>query len=355
MTHLAPELDTPGEQAGGSRATGRRRQGATIDVVERVGIFGAWAAVILVFGLVEPSTFLSIATARNILGSDAVLVMLALGLILPMTAGEYDLSIAAILALSSVTVAVLNAQDHFPIVLAVLIGIAVGAFAGLVNGIIMVYFDIESLVVTLGMSTVLGGIVLWMTNSLTISGVSPALVDAADDHLLGLPLVFVYALVLTVLLWYVLHYLPVGRRVLFAGRGREVARLSGVRVNRVRLGVMVASGLFAGVAGVLYTGVSGSANPTAGATLLLPAFAAVFLGSTTIVPGRFNAWGTIVAVYFLTTGTTGLELLGVSAWVEQLFYGAALIGAVIIRQLVRRRITAGPRRPARATLAKAAP
>ena len=226
----------------------------------------------------------------------------------------------------------------------VIIGVAVGAFTGLANGAIMVYFGIESLIVTLGMSTVLAGLVLWMTNALTVSGVSAGLVNASDHTAAGVPLVFIYALAATIILWYVLRYLPAGRRLLFVGRGREVARLSGVRVDRVRLGVMVAGGLLAGIAGVLYTGVSGSANPTAGATLLLPAFASVFLGSTTITPGRFNAWGTIVAVYFLATGTTGLELLGVSAWVEQLFYGAALIGAVIIRQLVRKRITAGPRR-----------
>jgi len=340
------------EQAADSRAVARTRMDRAINLAERFGIFAAWIVVIVVFGAIEPSTFLTLATVRNIVGSDAVLVILGLGLILPLTAGEYDLSIASILALSSVTTAVLNANDGMPIIPAVIIGIALGAFTGLVNGVIMVYFGIESLIVTLGMSTVLGGLVLWMTNALTISGVSSGLVSAADHTIAGVPLVFVYALVLTIMLGYVLHYLPAGRRVLFVGRGREVARLSGVRVDRVRLGVMVTAGLLAGVAGVLYTGVSGSANPTAGATLLLPAFASVFLGSTTITPGRFNAWGTIVAVYFLATGTTGLELLGVSAWVEQLFYGAALIGAVIIRQLVRRRITSGPRRarvPAQAT------
>jgi len=332
------------EQAPGSRAAARARMDRAINIAERYGIFAAWIVVIVVFGVIEPSTFLTVATVRNILGSDAVLVILGLGLILPLTAGEYDLSIASILALSSVATAVLNANDGVPIVLAVIIGIALGACTGLVNGVLMVYFGIESLIVTLGMSTVLAGLVLWMTNALTISGVSIGLVNAADHTIGGIPLVFVYALMITIVLWYVLHYLPAGRRILFVGRGREVARLSGVRVDRVRLGVMVTAGLLAGVAGVLYTGVSGSANPTAGATLLLPAFASAFLGSTIITPGRFNAWGTIVAVYFLATGTTGLELLGVSAWVEQLFYGAALIGAVIIRQLVRRRITAGPRR-----------
>lgn len=329
------------EALSGSDRGGSQR---IIGILERVGIFGAWIIVIAVFGAIEPSTFLTMATVRNILSSNAVLVILALGLILPMTAAEYDLSIAANLALSSVAVAVFNVQDNVPIVLSVIIGIALSSTLGLVNGAIMVMFGIESLIVTLGTSTVLGGIVLWMTNSLTVSGVSQGLVNAADNQVLGVPLVFVYALVLTAILWYGMHFLPVGRRVLFVGRGREVARLSGVRVDRVRLGVMVAAGFLAGIAGALYTGVSGSANPTAGATLLLPAFAAAFLGSTTITPGRFNAVGTIVAVYFLATGTTGLELLGVSAWVEQLFYGVALIGAVIIRQLVRRRIVAGPRR-----------
>lgn len=350
MTSVPTYQDKAPESGLESSSLQRPRSEGVIGIVERVGIFGAWIIVIAVFGAVEPSTFLTAATARNILSSNAVLVILALGLILPLTAAEYDLSIASNLALSSVAVAVFNVNDHVGIVLSVIIGIALSTALGLVNGAIMVLFDIESLIVTLGTSTVLGGIVLWMTNSLTVSGVSQGLVEAADKQVGGVPLVFVYALVLTVILWYVLRYLPVGRRVLFVGRGREVARLSGVRVNRVRLGVMVAAGALAGIAGALYTGVSGSANPTAGATLLLPAFAAAFLGSTTITPGRYNAFGTIVAVYFLATGTTGLELLGVSAWVEQLFYGIALIGAVIIRQLVRRRIVAGPRRlaPARA-------
>ncbi len=347
MTNVSTRHDAPAEAPAAS-SDDAGRSGRIIGIVERYGIFGAWIVVIAVFGGIEPSTFLTMATVRNILSSNSVLVILALGLILPLTAAEYDLSIAANLALSSVAVAVLDAQDHVPIVLAVIIGVALSALVGLVNGAIMVFFEIESLIVTLGTSTVLAGVVLWMTNSLTVSGVSQGLVAASDNQVFGVPLVFVYAVVITLGLWYLLNYLPIGRRILFVGRGREVARLSGVRVDRVRLGVMVAAGLLAGVAGALYTGVSGSANPTAGGTLLLPAFAAAFLGSTTITPGRFNAVGTLVAVYFLATGTTGLELLGVSAWVEQLFYGFALIGAVIIRQLVRRRIVAGPRRLAQA-------
>jgi ribose transport system permease protein len=105
----------------------------------------------------------------------------------------------------------------------------------------------------------------------------------------------------------------------------------------VRLGALVASAAISGVAGVLYAGTSGAADPSSGASFLLPAFAAAFLGATAIAPGRFNAWGSFVAVYFLVTGVTGLQLLGAESFVQQLFYGGALIAAVAISQLARRR------------------
>jgi ribose transport system permease protein len=101
------------------------------------------------------------------------------------------------------------------------------------------------------------------------------------------------------------------------------------------LGSLVLCSTLAGVAGVLYAGTSGSASPTGGAELLLPAYAAAFLGATTITPGRFNAFGTLIAVYFLVTGITGLQLLGAPNFVQQLFYGGALIIAVSVSVLVR--------------------
>jgi ribose transport system permease protein len=128
-----------------------------------------------------------------------------------------------------------------------------------------------------------------------------------------------------------------GRRLLVVGRGREVARLSGIRVGAVRWGSLIASAGIAAIAGILYAGTSGAASPTSGLELLLPAFAAAFLGATAISPGRFNAWGTVVAVYFLVTGITGLQLLGAESYIQNLFYGAALIFAVTLSHFVRRR------------------
>jgi ribose transport system permease protein len=151
--------------------------------------------------------------------------------------------------------------------------------------------------------------------------------------MLGIPLSFYYGLALCVGVWYVLEHRPVGRRLLFVGRGRSVARLSGVRVARIRFGALVASAALAGLAGVLYAGTIGGADPSSGATFLLPAFAAAFLGATSIVPGRFNPWGAFVAVYFLVTGVTGLQLLGADSYVQQLFYGGALILAVALSRV----------------------
>jgi ribose transport system permease protein len=108
----------------------------------------------------------------------------------------------------------------------------------------------------------------------------------------------------------------------------------------VRFGALTASGLIGAFAGVLYAGTLGAADPSSGADFLLPAFAAAFLGATSIVPGRFNAWGAIIAVYFLVTGVTGLQILGVESFVQQLFYGGALVVAVVFTELSRR-ITRG--------------
>jgi ribose transport system permease protein len=142
---------------------------------------------------------------------------------------------------------------------------------------------------------------------------------------------------LGVVIWYVFEYTAAGRRLMFVGRGREVARLSGIRVNRVRAMSLIASGAIAALAGIISVGTTGAADPLSGNLLLLPAFAAAFLGATTIVPGRFNPLGSILAVFFLVTGITGLNFLGANTFVQNLFNGAALVLAVALSQLVRGR------------------
>lgn len=306
---------------------------------QRLALPAAWLGLIVLFGVIEPDTFLTSANAQNILGSQAVLVILTMGLLIPLTAGGYDLSIASVLTLSSVIVALLNAQEGWPVGLAIAVAVAAGAIAGFANGALVVLLRADSLVITLGSGTLLAGIVLWISNSQTIGGVSSALVDPVVSwKLLGIPLAFFYGLVLCAAVWYVLEFTPSGRRLLFVGRGSRVARLAGVRVDRVRWGSFVASGTIAAIAGVVYAGTTGGADPSSGANFLLPAFAAAFLGATSISPGRFNPWGSVIAVYFLVTGVTGLQLLGAASFVQQLFYGGGLIFAVAVSRLIGSRM-----------------
>ena len=306
--------------------------------LERLGLVLTWVVMIAVFSALRPNTFATSANFSTILGSQAVLVVLALGVIIVLTAGDYDLSIAGVLALAAMMIAVLNAQHGWPIGLAILAALGAGALVGFVNGLFVMVFGVNSFIVTLGTGTVLQGVVLWISNSETISGVSNGLVDAVvGKNLLGIPIGFYYGLVLCLVLWYVFEYTALGRRLLFVGRGRKVSRLSGFNVPRLRWGALIVTGVLSALAGVLYAGTTGGADSTSGASFLLPAYAAAFLGATTIVPGRFNPWGTLVAVYFLVTGITGLTILGAASYVQDLFYGGALVLAVALSHFPRRK------------------
>ncbi|MFC0453367.1 ABC transporter permease [Rhodococcus jostii] len=316
-----------------SRPTDRTR-----GFVERFALVGAWAVLIAVFSVLKPDTFPTADNFGTIFGSQAVLAVLALALIIPMTAGDYDLSVAFTLTLSAMITALLNVQHGWPIVPSMLLALLAGAAVGFVNGAIVTFFRIESIIVTLGTGTFIGGVVLWMSDSNTISGVAPGLVEwVIVKQLFGVPMGFYYALLLGAVMLYVFEFTPVGRRLLIVGRSRSVAKLSGINVTRSRIGSFVWAGLLSAVAGILYTGISGSADPSSGIQLLLPAFAAAFLGATTIMPGRFNPVGTLIAVYFLITGITGLQMLGSDSFVQNLFYGGALVLAVAISQVVRGR------------------
>ncbi len=315
--------------------SGRKRSRSRL---EAMALPIAWLAVIVVFSIVETNTFFTTTNTSSILASQAVLVVVTLALIVPLIAGDFDLSVGSVVGTSALTIAILNVQHHWPVGFAILAALGVGVCVGLVNGMLTVLLGIDSLIVTLGVSTLLAGVTLWVTDANTITGVSQSLIDLViTKRLLGIPLEFYYALIVAFILWYVFQFTPIGQRLLVVGRNREVARLSGMRVSTLRIGAMVASSFGAAVGGVLIVGTSASAGPTTGFDLLLPAFAAAFLGSTTIKPGRFNPWGTVIAVYFLVTGITGLQLLGLASYVQNLFYGGALILAVSFSQIIKRR------------------
>lgn len=330
-------LTTPDAPATAAPAGPRSARRGGGDLVRRFALPVAWLGLIVLFSALKPHTFATSANWASMLSTQAVFLILTLGLLIPLTTGDIDLSLAYTLTFSSVVVAVLNVNHHWPIVPSIVVAVLASGCIGAVNGLAATWGRIDPIIVTLGTGTFTYGLTLMISNQTTISGLSNGLVNwTVDQSFLGVPIEFFYALAAVALLWYVLEFTSMGRRMLIVGRGRSVARLSGLRVDRVRVGALVAAALIAGVAGVLYAGTSGSADPTSGPTFLLPAFAGAFLGATAIRPGRFNAWGTIIATYFLATGITGLQLLGAANYVQQLFYGAALVIAVGLSQLTSR-------------------
>ena len=305
---------------------------------ERYALIGVWILLSLVFILLLPDTFPSVANLSNMLGSQAVLLILTLGLIFPLRAGDLDLSVASILTLAATIVASLNVNFGWSVWTASAVAVVAGLLVGVTNGFIVTRFDINPLIVTLGTGTLVVGLSAIVSNSRTITGVDPALSDAVlFKPFWGIPVDFYYAVALCFVVWFVFEKTAFGQKLLFVGQNKDVARLNGVAVKKVRFVSLVISGGVAALAGVVYVGTTGSADPTSGAGFLLPAFAAAFLGSTTIKVGRFNAWGTLVAVYFLVTGITGLQLMGAQTYVQDLFYGGGLVIAVVLSKIVRDR------------------
>lgn len=328
------EEDRQEEHAERPRASAVRRLG-----LQRYAILIVFAAMVAGFGAALPSTFLSMGNLSNILGSQAVLFILVMAVLLPTVMGDFvDLSLGSSLGLSAMTLAVLNVQHHTPVVLACLGGIGAALVVGLFNVFFVVYFDNDPFIVTLGTMTIVQGLIYIICGNNSIGLVSGNLSNwVFGNDFLSIPLEFYYGLAIFLVVWYVLSFTPVGQKSLVIGQSREVARLTGVRVNRQRSWAFILAAGIAGLAGIAYAATNGSVDPGAGSALILPAYAAVFLGATAIRPGRINALGALVAVYFLATGTAGLELLGTASFYQQIFYGAALVAAVTIPKATRDR------------------
>ena len=295
-----------------------------------------WAALIILFSFWVPDTFPTTDNAKIVAGDQAITAMLALGIIIPLAAGVFDLSFAAVLGVSVAIVGYMQ-SNGWNVWLSVVAAIAAGAFIGAANGFIVVQLRVNSFIATLGMSSLLVAAEFWITDGKQITDFNSTFLDLGTKPILGIPLPFYVMIVLAIIIYIVIEYLPIGRYLYASGGNAQAARLAGVRVNRVVFGSLVASSFTAGITGVVLAARIGTASPEIGPSYLLPAFSAVFLGSTQIKPGRVNVIGTLVAVYLLATGVKGLQLAGAPSYINDLFNGAALIIAVALAARSARR------------------
>jgi ribose transport system permease protein len=287
-----------------------------------------FALFIVVFGFWTPDLFLTEATLHSIVSAQAVTGILALSALVPLAAGQYDLSIGANANLTAITAVVLLTDEKWSLLPSILCSLAVGVLVGLANGLVVVKLKINSFIATLGMTSILGATQVIVSDSTQPNPpTSTTWGNLTQTEVFGFPVVIVYLLVLAVIVWWLLDHTPAGRYLFALGGNPEAARLSGVRIERWTLFSFVVSGSIAGLAGVLYASFSGP-SLTFGSALLLPAFAAAFLGSTQLKPGRVNTWGTLLAIYVLATGVQGLQFVSGQQWLNDMFNGVALLVAV---------------------------
>jgi len=335
MTTNVRKQDDSAESTWEGRSFGRR-VGDWLSPRRISGIY-LWIALIVVYSFTT-STFLTGDTAKTIASEQAITAVIAIGLTVALAAGVFDLSIAGCVGLGNVVCASLMANAGMAPLLAVVLTLLMGMAIGLANGLLVTKVKIDPFIATLGMNSVLVAAVALVSHQQNVVGVPKSFQDVADFALLGIPVPVFYMLALALLVWYVLEWTPVGRRLYATGGGRDVARLAGVPTDAYTIGAFLCSATIATGAGVLVVATIGSGSPLTGPTYLLPAFAAGFLGATQFRPGRFNIWGTVLAVYLLATGVKGLVLMGVDTWVTDLFNGLALIVAVGLSGLERRSI-----------------
>ncbi len=306
----------------------------------RYAVIGVWIVMIGVYTAAEPDLFFKRATFQTIFSSQQPLVFMSMALLVTIVVGEFvDLSVPSVFGLAATVLPVLVINHHWNVWMASVVAIVSALVVGVVNGVLVVVARVNTIVVTLGMSTLLLGISLWMSNDNTVSGLPSSFSKIALYNIGGLPISFYYGVALVAIITYVLGFTPLGRHMRFVGASREVSRLSGVRVNRIRFGSFVFASLFSGVGAVIAVAALGGYNATTSDSYLLPVFAAVFLGTAMIDPGRFNPIGTFIGIYFLETGILGLQLLGLDVWVSPVFYGGVLVIAVTISTLLQRKGT----------------
>ncbi|MEU5196478.1 ABC transporter permease [Streptomyces scabiei] len=334
----APPTGQSRGTGGGSRLRGH--------VIGTYGLLTLTVLLFLVFSLTLPDTFPTLDNISSILSNQSIPAMLALGAMIPIVTGKFDLSVGYGLGLAHVLTMQLIVHNGWPWPMACLVVIVGGGVIGVFNGLLVEFAKIDSFIATLGTGSVLYAFTGWITDGARIvpgtQGLPPAFTDLYDSKVLGLPVPAFYVLGLAVVLWLLLERLPLGRYLYVIGSNARAADLVGIPTRRYGVYAFAGSGIVVGFAGVLLAAQQQIGNPSVGMDYLLPAFVGALLGSTAIKPGRANAAGTVVAVAILAIGLAGIQQLGAEFWATSLFNGGTLLLAVgLAGYSARRRLRAG--------------
>jgi ribose transport system permease protein len=316
-----------------------RRRRPLVDYLESFAL-PACLAVASAFFAVYPATSATFLTAANLqvlIGGQAVVAIVALALLVPLCADQWDLSVAATAALGAVYAA--STMSGGSVTKGVLVAVGVGALVGLVNALIVTRFNVNAVIATLGTMTIVAGVINLKTSGIAIvSEIPESLINLGSETWYGVPRIGILVAVVALAAHYLLEHTPYGRYLYALGANPTAARLVGLRTRSLIASAFVVAGILASIAGILAVARAGGANPRLGDQLLLPAFAAAFLSAASIKPGRPNVGGLLVAVYFLAVLNNGLSLAGAQPYISSFVNGGALIiGVALATYLGRRR------------------
>jgi ribose transport system permease protein len=322
-------------------ASERRRLNFGMDRYSGLYLF---ALIVVIFSLWIPNLFLNMVTARSVASAQAIVAIIAIAATISLASGAFDVSIGAVANLSTVVAVALQTIYGWGMWGSILVALLIGVVVGTINGFVIVVLKVSAVVATLGM----GSVLLALQEIISKSNqppppTSPTWSKLTLTPVLGFQIMVVYMLVVALVAWWVMAHTPAGRYVYAVGSNPDAARLSGIRVGKWQWLALIAGSTLCSLAGVIYASAYGP-SLTYGGSLLLPAFAAAFLGSTQLKPGRYNIWGTLIAVYVLATGVQGLQLVTGVSWLNELFSGLALIIAVGLASWRHRMAAEGRRR-----------
>lgn len=305
--------------------------------LSRYGTIIGLLLMVLFFSINAPGVFLSRANFLNILSQASLTAIIASGLTYTLVVGEFDLSIGYVASFVGLIVTGLMAYEGFPIWLSIVCALALGAGIGILNGLLVTKVRINAVISTLGIGTMLTGIGFTYSAFPIATGIPRAFTDISLGRIVfGLPNPVIIMVVVLLALWTVLNKTDIGQKMQAVGSNMEAARLSGIRVDRIKIFAFATAGFCAALTGTLLSSLLGSGTLAAADGYLLDAFAAVFLGSATLREGEFHITGTLVGVLILAVGFNGLSIFGAPTHFQPIFKGGILVLAVGMSALARR-------------------
>jgi ribose transport system permease protein len=299
------------------------------------GIALALVVICIAFAFASPY-FFTYLNLTNILSATAYIAITAAVTGMLLVGRGIDLSIAAVMALSGVTVAQLLSVG-VPWYIAVVAALAAGAIVGAFNGYFVTYIGVNALIVTIGSQFLVRGIAYMVANNKEITITSPQIQWVGQGSFGGFPISGILTVLVFAFCGYLMRYRPFGKHVFAIGGAPVAARLSGVPLNRRRMQLFILSGVFAAVSGLVLAGYSASGLAYAANGVELQVIAAVILGGTGLMGGRGTTSGTLLGVLFIAVFLNGMTLLSVPSYFQYVFEGGALLTAVAVDDIRRRK------------------